>query len=171
MNNRSLPIRLLLVGVSVGALALALAQGGGSSNQQTQTSQTKSGNASSSASASATSNGWGNGSGSGSGFAATPNYAAVFVPGPRFDALTGEARETLLQQQLAYHAKLAKNLKVLHFGPWRDHPGGLATLLARSDAEAQSLVDGDPTVQAGLYAAEVRAWNVLVTAGPSRSGG
>ena len=165
--RKYVPVWIPTLVVSLAVVGFALAQSG-SSSQKTQTTQTKSGNASSSARASASSNGFG----SGSGMAATPNYAVVFVPEPRFEAITDLARATLLQEQMRYHAKLAANLKLLHSGPWRDHPGGLATLLAKSDEEAQAIVDQDPAVRAGFYAAEVRAWNVTVSAaGPSRGGG
>ncbi|MBI5706960.1 MAG: hypothetical protein HZC36_08215 [Armatimonadetes bacterium] len=60
-----------------------------------------------------------------------------------------------------YMSALAKQRIVVFDGPWRDEPGMLAVIRARSDEEAQAVLDNDPGIQSGVLAGELKAWQVI----------
>lgn len=69
----------------------------------------------------------------------------------------------LEQDRVAWMRMLVVEGKLVYWGPYRDHPGEMSVIVAKSDEEAQRIADGDPAVKAKVLSAEVRPWDVRVS--------
>ncbi len=177
----------------IGAVALSLAAVVYAQTSQTSqsSSQSQSGNgrtsvwgsASSSSSGSASAGGFRNGSaggshsgsgggsanGSGSGFGINgkPTHAILYTlesSSPESDA-SGVA----FDQHTKHLSDQQAKGKVLLFGPWRDLPGSMAIVVAKSDEEANEIAKNDPAVKSGALTFEVRAWSVMAPTAQSNT--
>lgn len=161
------------------ALLLAAVLYAQTSQTSQSTSQSKSGNghATSSASGSSRASGWSSSSGSRSGHASgghfghgSGNGSSFGINGKPTHAIlytleSGSAERDTSGKAFEDHTKYlgdqqAKG-KVLLFGPWRDLPGSMAIVIAKSDEEANEIAKNDPTVKSGALTFEVRAWSVM----------
>ena len=173
----------------IGAVALSLAAVVYAQTSQTSqsTSQSKSGNgqATSSYSARSSANGWSSSSGSrnshagGTHFGAgSGNGSSVGIHGKPTHAIfytlnSGNSNDANDQMVFDQHTKYMSDHqtkgKVLLFGPWRDLPGSMAIVLAKSDEEANEIAKNDPAVKSGALTFEVRAWNVMALSAENRT--
>ncbi len=85
-----------------------------------------------------------------------PNWADKWT---NFEAST-DSMDQLHKQHLAYVSSLLESGKAVIAGPFSDGTGVLGVFIfrAQSAGEAQSWVEGDPAVRAGLLIAEMHPW-------------
>ncbi len=138
------------------------ANGGGSSSSGGSSGGFSSGSGSAGGSASGGSFASGGGSASGTGsttgsgmVAGKPTHTIIYrlESGNPSSPASGQA----FDQHTRHLTELRKKGKVLLFGPWRDHPGSMAIIVAKNDEEAQTIAKSDPAVQSGALTYEVRA--------------
>ena len=80
----------------------------------------------------------------------------------QFDYSDPDLRARVRPRHLDYVAKLHESGQVVAAGPYDDGSGALIVYEAADEAEARSLVDGDPYASEGVMSAPVlRGWNVL----------
>lgn len=84
-------------------------------------------------------------------------YAICYTPGPHW--LAGKA---IWDQPLQAHGDYMSGLYARHTlimgGPFTDSSGGLAIIEVADDQAAQSIVDHDPSITAGIFNASVHPW-------------
>ncbi len=74
-----------------------------------------------------------------------------------------EQERALMQQHAAYWAEQFKTGKVLILGPVNDPKGVFGMFVVEcTQAEAQAMADGDPTVKAGLNKMDVMPMRVFM---------
>lgn len=158
MANRK---AFLMVVLALAAIAAAWAQSTSNSS-----SSSKQGGASASATSSARSGG--GQSGNVSAFGSTlpkPTHAILYSAGPNW--IEGRpANQQNLGDHAQYMSELVKRGYLIFGGPWRDLPGGMTLIRARSDEEAKAILDRDPAVRGGIMVGELRAWNVVFQGTP-----
>lgn len=112
--------------------------------------------------------GSGNGSGSGSGFSINgkPSHAILYTLEANDEAVSGSEKKAF-EAHTQYLSDQQMKGKVLLFGPWRDLPGSMALVMAKSDEEANEIAKNDPAVKSGSLTFEVRAWNVTTPSSPA----
>lgn len=91
-------------------------------------------------------------------------FARLLPPRPTFAEDMTPAELTLMQQHAAYWAEQFKTGKVLLLGPVMDPKGafGIWILQTASEAEARTMIEGDPTIKAGLNHYELAPMHVFL---------
>jgi len=88
-------------------------------------------------------------------------YAVLYSPGPEFERL-GERKAELQGRHVDYQVGQFKEGRLVMGGPYNELPGGIALFRAGSRDEVERIVAADPATIGGLYATEVRAWEVVL---------
>jgi uncharacterized protein YciI len=85
---------------------------------------------------------------------------AIMKKGPKWDATGETERNQILHQHLRNMIALLQSGKAVAAGPFGDGSdlAGIFILRAASTAEAQSWIDADPAVKAGLRIGELHPW-------------
>jgi uncharacterized protein YciI len=91
--------------------------------------------------------------------AASQLFAIVFRAGPAWDRAKPPADQSHFKDHSANIAKLEGEGRLVVGGRFSDL--GLLLVRAASREEAQSWVDRDPAVAAGVFMAEVHAWSTF----------
>ena len=86
-------------------------------------------------------------------------FAVVFRTGPAWDAAKPPGEQTHFKDHSANIARLKAEGRLVVGGRFADV--GLLLLRAATREEAQSLVDRDPSVAAGVFKAEVHPWSTF----------
>jgi uncharacterized protein YciI len=79
-------------------------------------------------------------------------YVRLIPPRPTFAKDMNADERAMMQQHVVYFHRLFGQGKVLVFGPVLDPADnfGMAVLEVADEAEARALLDGDPTIVAGM---------------------
>jgi uncharacterized protein YciI len=87
-------------------------------------------------------------------------HMALLRTGPKWESTKEQDRNSILQQHLANVMSMLDSGKAVIAGPMADHSdlAGIFILRASSAEEAKTWVDNDPSVKAGLFAAEMHPW-------------
>jgi uncharacterized protein YciI len=92
-------------------------------------------------------------------------YMAILRHGPRWTATDSPERKHLLEGHMANIRRLGAEGKLLIAGPFdvpagapADTPVGIFIFDVASQADAEALVQTDPTIAAGHFAAQVLPW-------------
>ena len=84
-------------------------------------------------------------------------YLIIHTPGPAW--IKGKGfHEQRLREHGAYMHALYKEGILLEGGPFLDHSGGMALIRVGSLEEAEGIIQEDPAVQTGVFAADLRPW-------------
>ncbi len=85
---------------------------------------------------------------------------ALLKKGPKWDATAEQQRGQILRQHFANVMSMLETGKAVVAGPTGDDTdlAGILVLRAASAAEANTWVDADPAVQAGLFISEMHPW-------------
>jgi uncharacterized protein len=90
-------------------------------------------------------------------------YMRLTPPRPTFAKDMTEHERALMQQHAAYWADLFKTGKVLILGPVDDPKGTFGFAVVEcTQAEAQAMADGDPTVKSGMNKFDVMPMHVFL---------
>ena len=84
-------------------------------------------------------------------------FVVIYRPGPAWQAGRPMAEQGLRPHGL-YYRELLEAGRVQAGGGFVGSDGGLAILRAADLAEAQAMVDADPAVTSGIFAAELQHW-------------
>ena len=87
-------------------------------------------------------------------------HMAILKKGPQWDTTKEAERNSILKQHVGNVIKLLNSGKAVIAGPFGDDTrlAGLFIFRAASAEEAQSLLDTDPGVKAGLMVGEMHPW-------------
>ncbi len=85
---------------------------------------------------------------------------ALIKTGPRWTATADKDREPILREHFMNVMSMLASGQAVIAGPMADNTGlaGIIILRAASAAQAKTLVDADPAIKAGLFAAEMHPW-------------
>lgn len=151
------------IGIAIGTCLIAGAQQTTSTSTSSSQQQRGSASAKSSFSGSASAGGALGGGTSGSFAMGTkPTHAILWQPGEKWIEEKRTEEQPFFKDHADYLRKLLAGGKIFLSGPWRDDPGGLTLVRAKSDEEAMAIAEGDPMVKAGILTAEVKAWVILM---------
>jgi uncharacterized protein YciI len=90
-------------------------------------------------------------------------YLRLTPPRPTFAKDMTPQEEALMEQHAAYWAEQFKTGKVLILGPVDDPKGVFGFMVVQcTQAEAQAMADGDPTVKAGMNKIDVMSMHVFM---------
>jgi uncharacterized protein YciI len=91
-------------------------------------------------------------------------FARLLPPRPTFMQDITPAETPLMQQHFAYWTEQFKTGKVLLLGPVMDPKGafGVFVLEMSSEAEARAMVEGDPTIKAGMNHYDIAPMHVAM---------
>jgi uncharacterized protein len=87
-------------------------------------------------------------------------HMALLKKGPEWETTPAAERNQILQRHVAYVVSMLDSGKAVVTGPMGDDTVlvGIFILRAQSAEEAKTWVDADPSVKAGLFAAEMHPW-------------
>jgi uncharacterized protein len=87
-------------------------------------------------------------------------YLVLYRPGPHWVA-GKPIREQPPREHGKYMLDLYARGAMKHAGPFDDNTGAAIVLEAADEAEARSLVAGDPAVKTGTFTAELHPWALV----------
>jgi uncharacterized protein len=92
--------------------------------------------------------------------AARRTYLVIYRPGPGWIQGKTMQEQPPLKEHGRYMLQLYRKGVLQYAGRFGDNVGGAMAFVAEDDAEAAAIVAADPAVTTGMFAFELRAWEL-----------
>lgn len=92
--------------------------------------------------------------------AAQRMYLVVYRPGPGWIQGKSMQEQPPLKEHGRYMLQLYRKGILQSAGRFGDNVGGAMSFVAKDDAAAAAIIDADPGVTSGMFAFELRAWEL-----------